>query len=230
MAGLKITRWLLATFLLFAATGAQAADSQTIAVLYFENNSLAQRNDMAPLSKGLADMFITELGKISAFQVVERNKLQELLEEMKLAQAGLVSGKSAQEVGKMLGAQQLLLGSFMMMLDKKMRIDVRIVQVESGITVKAEEATGSPKDLYKLVATLIVKISKDLNVQLSRAEAAKLATVDNTSFDAALYYAKGLEYEDAQDYKNAAHMYEAALKQNSAFTKARERLTAVKSK
>jgi TolB-like protein len=216
--------------LFFSAMVAQAADPQTIAVLYFENNSLAQRSEMAPLSKGLADMFITELGKISALQVVERNKLQELLEEMKLAQAGLVSGKSAQEVGKMLGAQHLLFGSFMMMLDKKMRIDVRIVNVEAGVTVKAEEATGSPKDLYKLVATLIVKISKDLNVQLSKTDAAKLAAVDNTSFDAALYYAKGLEYEDAKEYKNAARMYEAALKQNAAFTKARERLTAVKSK
>jgi TolB-like protein len=220
----------LICFLVLLCSVLLAAEPKSIAVLYFENNSLAQRNDMAPLSKGLADMFITEIGKISEFQVVERNKLQDMLEEMKLAQAGLVSGKTAQEVGKMLGAQHLLFGSFMMMLDKKMRIDVRIVEVESGITVKAEEATGNPKDLYKLVATLIVKISKDLNVQLSKADATRLATVDNTSFDAALYYAKGLEFEDAQDYKNAARMYEAALKLNSAYTKARERLNAVKSK
>mgnify|MGYP000857360966 FL=1 len=208
----------------------QAADRQTIAVLYFENNSLAQRSEMAPLSKGLADMFITELGKITAFQVVERNKLQELLEEMKLAQAGVVSGKTAQEVGKMLGARYLLFGSYMMMLDKKLRIDVRMVEVESGVTVKAEEATGQPKDLYKLIATLIVKISQDLNIHLSKTDATRLAAVDNTSFDAALYYAKGLEFEDARDYKSAARMYEAALKKNSGYTKAKERLKAVTSK
>jgi TolB-like protein len=207
-----------------------ADDGRTLAVLYFDNNSLTKKSDMDPLTKGLADMLITELGKISQCKVVERNQLQQILEEMKLAQSGLVTGKTAQEVGKMLGAQNLLFGSYMLMLDNKLRIDVRIVQVETGVTVRAEEVTGNPKDLYKLVATLVVKIAKDLDVQLSKADALKLATIDNTSFDATLYYAKGLEYEDARDYKNATRMYENALKKNAQFRKAQERLAVVKKK
>jgi len=199
-----------------------------VAVLYFDNNCLIQKNEMEPLRKGLADILITELGKIDRLQVVERNRLQQVLEEMQLAQAGVVGGKTAQEVGKMLGAQNLLFGSYMMMMDKKMRIDVRIVEVETGATVKAEEATGQPKDLYKLVAQLVIKIAKNLDVQISKTDAQKLASPDNTSFDAALFYAKGLEYEDAKDYKNAAQMYESALKKNDQFRQARERLTAVK--
>jgi TolB-like protein len=214
--------------LVMAALSAQAGESRTVAVLYFDNNSLAKKADMEPLRKGLADMLITELGKISQLQVVERNQLQQILEEMKLAQSGLITGKTGQEVGKMLGAQNLLFGSFMLMLDNKLRIDVRIVQVETGVTVKAEEATGAPRDLYKLVTGLVVKIAKDLDLKLSQADAAQLAKPENTSFDAAILYARGLEYEDSKDYKNAAKMYESALKQNEKFNKARERLTAVK--
>jgi TolB-like protein len=208
----------------------RANEARTLAILYFDNNSLAKKSDMDPLRKGLADMFITEFDKISQFKVVERNQLQQILEEMKLSQTGMVSGKTAQEVGKMLGAQNLLFGSYMLMLDNKLRIDIRITQVETGLTLKAEEATGNPKDLYQLVAKLVVKIAQDLDVQLSKMDAQKLATVDNTSFDAALYYAKGLEYEDARDYKNAARMYENALKKNALYRKAQERLAVVKSK
>lgn len=221
--------WLVVLLL----TGLQAMpadETRTLAVLYFENNSLTKQQEMDPLRKGLADQLITELGKISQIKVVERNQLQKLLEEMQLAQAGMIDSGSAQEVGKMLGAQNLLFGSYMLMLDNTLRIDVRIVEVESALTIKAEEVSGNPKDLYKLVTSLTAKIAKDLNIKLSKADAVKLATVDNTSFDAALYYAKGLEYEDAQDYANAARMYEAALKKNSQFDRARERLSIVQAK
>jgi len=219
-----------ALLILAGLQAAPADETRTLAVLYFDNNSLTKQKEMDPLRKGLADQLITELGKISQLKVVERNQLQKLLEEMQLAQAGMIDSGTAQEVGKMLGAQHLLFGSFMLMLDNTMRIDVRIVVVESALTLKAEEVSGKPRDLYKLVTSLTAKIAKDLNLKLSRADAMKLAAVDNTSFDAALYYAKGLEYEDAKDFANAARMYEAALKKNSKFERARERLSNVKAK
>jgi TolB-like protein len=202
----------------------------TLAVLYFENNSLSQKEEMNPLCKGLTDMLITELSKIEQFQVVERAQLQQMIEEMKLGQSGILDPQSAVQVGKMLGAQNLLLGSFMNMFDGQIRIDVRIVNVETGVTIKAEEVTGKPKDLYKLIQKLVLKISDNLNIKLSKAETQQLETVENTSFTAALYYAKGLEYEDSGDVPHAVEMYEKALKENSGYGKARERLQALKQK
>lgn len=203
---------------------------RTIAVLYFENNSLAKKQEMEPLRKGLADMLITELSKIEQLQVIERAQLQQIMEEMALGQSGMVDQSSAQQVGKLLGAQTLLLGSFMNMLDGKMRIDVRIVQVETGLTLKAEEETGKPKELYEIVKKLVAKIAKDLDIKLTAADAKRLSQVENKSFDAALYYAKGLEYEDAGDFANAKTMYQKALKVNKKFEKAKERLVALSKK
>ena len=108
-----------------------------------------------------------------------------------------------------------------------MRIDVRIVEVETGLTIKAEEATGRAKDLYKLVSKLVVKIIKNLDVRVSKADVLRLSQVENKSFDAALYYAKGLEYEDAGDVANAKKMYSKALKKNKNFNKAKQRLQAL---
>ena len=207
--------------------GEAIAGKRTLAVLYFENNSLAKKAEMEPLRKGLADMFITEFAKIEQFQVVERSQLQQIFEEMKLGQSGMLDGNSAQKVGKLLGAQNLLLGSFMNMFDGKLRIDIRIVEVETGLTLKAEEETGSPKELYKLITQLVGKTLKDLDIKISKADVQRLSQVENTSFDAALYYAKGLEYEDANDLSNAKKMYQMALKKNEKFAKAQERLQAL---
>ena len=203
---------------------------RTLAVLYFENNSLSKKQEMEPLCKGLTDMLITELDKIEQFQVVERAQLQQLLEEIKLDQSGIIDSKSAVEVGKMLGAQDMLLGSFMHMLDGKLRIDVRIVNVETGVTIKAEEVTGKPKDLYKLLQDLVVKIARNLDIKLTGTDTRRLEQVDNKSFSAALFYAKGLEYEDAGDNDHAMEMYKKALQENAEFSKARERVTALKKK
>jgi TolB-like protein len=197
---------------------------RTIAVLYFENNSLAQKQQMDPLRKGLADMLITELSKIEQLQVIERAQLQKVLEEMALGQTGILDESTAQNVGKLLGAQTLLLGGFMHMLDGQMRIDVRIVEVETGLTLKAEEETGKPKKLSDLIKKLVVKVVKDLDITLTSADSKRLKQMENKSFDAALYYAKGLEYEDAGDISNAKKMYQKALKTNKEFKKAEVRL------
>ncbi len=215
---------LLVMLITISGSLGQTGEKRTIAILYFENNSLANKTEMDPLCKGLTDMLITEFSKISQFQVVERSQLQKLVEEMSLGQSGMIDAGTAQQVGNLLGARNLLLGSFMNMFDGQIRIDVRVVEVETGITIKAEEETGKPKDLYKLVSKLVAKVINDLDVTISKADALKLGKVENTSFKAAMYYARGLEYEDVGDVASAKKMYANALKENKEFTRAKKKL------
>lgn len=205
-------------------------NKRTLAILYFDNNSLAKKQEMEPLRKGLADMFITEFSKINQFQVIERANLQQIFEEMKLGQSGALDNSTAQQVGKMLGAQNLILGSFMLMLDGKLRIDLRLVETETGITLKAEEETGSPKELSTMVDNLLKKSLSNMNVKLSQDENQSLKEKDNKNFDAALYYARGLEYEDAKDYVNARKMYMMAIKASPKYMRARVRLKSIADK
>ena len=50
--------------------------SETIAVSYFDNTS--DIKEFNPLSKGLADMLITDLSNQDKFHIVEREKLEKL--------------------------------------------------------------------------------------------------------------------------------------------------------
>ena len=82
---------------LWAATPAGARRARpppTVAVSYFDNNTGKAEYD--PLAKGLADMLITDLGQVRALRVVEREKLNQILAELKLSRSKFIDPKTAQ--------------------------------------------------------------------------------------------------------------------------------------
>lgn len=201
---------------------------KTMAVLYFQNSSLYQKEEMEALSKGLADMFITELSKVEQLKVIERSRLQNLIEEMSLGQSGMIDGETAQQVGKLLGVKTLLLGSYVNNFGNKMRIDARLVEVETGKTIKAEEITGKASNLFEMVQKLSDKFIKGLNLALSSEDKKRLNQLENESFDAALYYSRGLEYQDRGDLRKAYEMYKKALEINPQYSSAQTRVHEIK--
>ena len=73
------------------------SSSRTIAVSYFDNTS--KLDEYTQLSKGLADILITELSNIESIQIVEREKLQSLLEEISLGRSEFFDSTTAQKLG-----------------------------------------------------------------------------------------------------------------------------------
>ena len=213
----------LAIFVIFVCP-LFSQEMETIAFLYFDNNSLEDREELGPLTKGITDMFITEFSKLENLHVVERVQLEKLLNEMALGQSGLLEESSAQQVGKILGAQYLVFGSFMNLYKDQFRIDVRIVQVETGLTIRAEQETGKKKEFFKLVKKLSAKIIKNLKLKVTKADIANLSKIENQSLDAAILYSRGLDYEDQGDILNAKKMYKKALKESPNFISAKKRL------
>lgn len=212
---------LLLLFISYASSFAQP----TLGILDFDNNSLADRQRLEPLRKGLAQMFSSELGQLQGLNLVERADLLRVIEEMKLAQAGMIDEKTAQQVGKLVGAQHLLLGSFVYLPNGKIRLDARIVEVETGRILKAGEATGKENQLFDLVKTLNKKLIKELALQLSASELAKLDNLRNVKFSAVMLYSQAVAYEDRGDITNAKKKYRAALAEDSNFTQAKQRLS-----
>ncbi|MCI0514032.1 hypothetical protein L0128_12525 [candidate division KSB1 bacterium] len=203
-------------------TPLMAADSsKTIAVLDFTNNSLLNKAEFESLSKGLAEMLISELSQVPALEVVERQKLNALLAEMQLAQTGLISETSTAKIGQLLGAQYLVLGSFMAVPGNKIRIDARSVHVETGKTLLAEKSEGNTKDILKLINKLSTKILERLQVKFA---SSMLASARATSPEAIQAFSLGLNYEDLGNKAQALKMYQQALKLDKNLQVAQKRL------
>lgn len=202
------------------------ASVKTIALLDFSNNSLFDKEKYSSLSSGLAEIMITELSKVQAFKLVERKKLNSLIEEMQLSQSGLMSEESSVEVGKLMGAQYLVFGSYMVDTKDKVRIDVRIVEVETGLTIKAEEVTDKLSKIFDIIKKLNEKIIQDLDVKLSKQER-KLLEETDVSLDVIAYFSRGLELEENKKFDKAKQMYVKALKKDQNFEPAKKRLRAI---
>ncbi|MCI0695888.1 CsgG/HfaB family protein [candidate division KSB1 bacterium] len=213
--------------LLISISHSSAFAQSTLGILDFANNSLADRQRLEPLRKGLAQMFSSELGQLQGLNLVERADLLRVIEEMKLAQAGFIDEKTAQQVGKLVGAQHLLLGSFVYLPNGKIRLDARIVEVETGRILKAGEATGKENQLFDLVKALNKKLVKELALQLSASEIAKLDNLRNVKFSAVMLYSQAVAYEDRGDPTNARKKYRDAIAEDSNFIQAKQRLTSL---
>src|ERR1700759_3401630 len=107
-----LTRAAVAMSLLVMAIVAQAAPDTrpTGAVLYFDYSG--KDADMAVLKKGLAQMLISDLSALDGVRLVERDRLEEILAELKLAQSGKIDPATAAKVGKLLGARYMVLGGY----------------------------------------------------------------------------------------------------------------------
>ena len=113
-------------------------------------------------------MLITDLNKNdSVLTVIERNKIKSILKEIALGQLGGVDQSTAIEAGKILGAQSIGFGSFTIMGDM-IRIDVRIIKVESSELVMAESVSGEIKNFMALETDLADKNSRCFKNQLER--------------------------------------------------------------
>ena len=134
-----------------APDGGRAARTTTLAVLYFDYSG--HDASLEALRKGLAQMLISDLAAVDRLQVVERDRLQALLDEQKLARSGKTDASTAARIGKLLGARYLVLGSYFDAMGA-FRVDARLVDVETGQILKSVGANGKADDFLGLEQTL----------------------------------------------------------------------------
>lgn len=119
------------TFLL-----AQETDTRsTVAVLDFEGRGISQLE-----AQTLTDRFRTSIGITGAIRLVERNLMEEILQEQGFQQTGCTTDECAVEVGKLLGVQ-FMIGGAIGKIGETYTIDARMISIETGATERAREIT-----------------------------------------------------------------------------------------
>src|SRR3954469_13625384 len=126
-----------------------------IGVVSFENKAPYAQ---ARIGQTATDILITELVKSGKFIVVERDKMNKLLEEQKLGQSGAIDPNTAARVGKILGLNAIVTGSvsqfglksegkdFIISQSKQQivecTVDIRVVDAETGQILLADSGKG----------------------------------------------------------------------------------------
>jgi curli biogenesis system outer membrane secretion channel CsgG len=201
LAALSLTvGWSAAT----AQAGAQPDRRATVAVLpSFNNGSVVNHADYDALGKGIADVLITELATNGAVRVVERDKIQQLIDEQNLGASGRVDKETAVKIGKLLGAHHVISGGFIIDPKGTMRLDVRAVNSETGLVEHVESVTDKADNMLAVISTMADKLNKGMKLPpmpagTVRSAVAPEATKPGRWRDLILY----ARAEDANDKKN----------------------------
>lgn len=89
------------------------------------------------LTKALQEKLVTAFAA-KGIQVVERDKLEQVLQEQKLGYSGLINIDSAKKIGELLGADGILLGTISD-LGNEISLNGRLVDIGHGNTLSAGE-------------------------------------------------------------------------------------------
>ncbi|MFT7520471.1 MAG: TolB-like protein [Kiritimatiellia bacterium] len=218
-------------FLLALSPSVALAGPNTLAVLYFKNQG---NPDLEPLKVGLAQMLITDLQQTHGLKVVERSQLQSVMDELALGHSGTVDKKTAAKLGNLLGAEWLLMGGYFE-LAGTLRIDARLVNVETGEILHAQGRHGTTPEFMALEQQLAEAFQLDLagrtggtpvsvvpadglptpvvpsGTRSTPGEANGIVRHNTNAVAAAVAYSEGLIFLDNKDAGRARESFEKAL-------------------
>ncbi len=140
--------------LLFISSAIFAAELPSIAVL-----SIEPKNTDSEIADMISEKLNLELYKSGHYKVVEREKLSQITKEQQLQLSGLTGTEYASQLGEMISAQQLMLGSIYTM-ENVYHLYIRVLDVQSSQYISAGEIESSTiKELFSKIPGLVVEIS-----------------------------------------------------------------------
>ena len=103
-----------------------AFSREYIAIIDFEGIGVSNSE-----ARSLTQRLTSEMIALGVYQVVERSEMKRLLDEQKFQYSGCVNMKCAVEIGKMIGAKYMVVGSISK-LGSTFSVDSRLVSVETS--------------------------------------------------------------------------------------------------
>ena len=200
---------------------AAGSDQRIVAVYPFIYRGDDER--FAPLSRGLAEMLTSDLANIGSIRVVERVRLQTLLDELKLVRNEAFDPTTTSRVGRLLGAGRIVGGQYSVPGGKNLNLDVGIFETETGTVPELETRADALRNLFQFEKALVFDLIDRMELQLSPEEREKIETVPTQNLQAFLAYSRGLSEEDDGNFGAAMRHYRQAVQLDPDFEIAAQR-------
>jgi TolB-like protein len=187
-----------------AAAPGEADDRTVVAVLYFDNHTGVER--YGPLGKGLAEMLITDLSTLRSLRLVERSRLQDLIDEVEFSGSEHSDPETALEIGRFLAARYVVTGAFTG-VEPELRVDGRLIRTETAEIVVTAQARGSEERFFEIHEELAEALIDGLALELSDEEWLEFRRVQEQNrledAETALAYSEALHLYDRGEYVDA---------------------------
>lgn len=201
--------------------GAEEQARRVVAVTSFANLNKDPAQDW--LSTGIGETLTVKLGQVPSITVVERMRLADAMKELKLQDTAVVDPTTAAKVGKVVGAQTMVLGAIQKVGDQ-LRLTARFVEAETGAVTNSAQADGNIKDVFDLQDRLADALLKSLNVKVTSEVGEKMRAKPTEDIAAYEAYSKGVSSMQSGNYDKAAEQLKQAADKDPGFQLAQETL------
>jgi TolB-like protein len=150
---------------LFAAPVA-AQNTPIVTVLAFDNNSVGPgHTDWDGMGKGIMDLMITDLASGTKVRVVDRERVNKLLEEQNLTKSGAIDANTAIRVGKLFGACYSIYGGYMRLASGEQVLTIRTTNNETGQVENPVKFQTKNDNVLEVIAEATAKFISGMNVK-----------------------------------------------------------------
>ncbi len=191
---------------------------KSIAVVNFDGSTLPP--DLAPLSLGLAEMTSNDLSKVHELTVIERSKLDFIMQELKLSENGMVDQATAPRMGKLLGSKQVVTGSLVGAGPERIHLDGGIVSTGDGEFTPTGANEGELKSFFKVQKEFVFGVLDKAGVKPTPEERTEIEKVPTESYVAFLAYSRGLDFQRRGMPNEALGAFQSAVKADGSFKEA----------
>ncbi len=203
----------------------QPAAQNAIAVFPFRYTGTNE--ELRPLSRGLTHLMITDLSKLSRLTLLERERVQALVDELALTEGGQTDPATGARSGRMLRAARVVQGAISDVPGRTdIRFDASVVDVSNASVVATGTGNDQLQQLFALQKVVMFRLVEQMGITLSPAERRALSERPTADLQAFLAFSRGLEAEDRGDYESANTNFSAAVARDPNFRAARERQAA----
>lgn len=204
-----------------ATLSAVPGSPTTVAVMPF--SFTGSDTSLKPLERGFAELLTTDLSRSSKLTVVERARLQSILNELALQNSGSTDSASGVRAGRILQAGRLVGGSILQNGDE-LSADASVIDV-SRAQVTGPASTDQEKldQIFTLEKNVALGLFNTLGVTLTTAERDAVEQRPTKSLAAFLAYSRGLSYQDAGQYQQANDYFNNAARLDPGFGAAQQK-------
>jgi tetratricopeptide (TPR) repeat protein len=192
-----------------------------LAVMPFHNLG---SESLGPLGKGMAAMLISDLSQVPDLHVVERIRLQALLQEMDLGASGVVDPKTAPKVGKLLKSGNVVTGSLTDPEKEMLQIISVLMNTEQTKPADTRDTSGPLAELFDLEKRIACDIVEGLGRNCDSMPEA-FRRIHTRNYQAFIFWARGLDALDAGRFSEAREWFQKALDEDPTFDLAKDALS-----
>jgi len=137
---------------------------------------------------------------------------------MQMGQTGIVETTTAPRAGRLLGAENLIVGS---LEPGSMAVKASVASTTTEDVVGAFSVTAEEEEFFVLEKEIVYNTLKILGVSLTPEEKNRVSKYHTKNLQAAIYLGQGLDALDAGEWRDAKVLFNKALEEDPAFDLAR---------